>query len=99
MLVYFGQVKEPEETIKNEYGHHGVLILTLSPSPSLSSKCSKWGLRGREMKASRFETPLPLSAVVRFLINLEVHVVAYGMLLVHYQEQFVPPAVETNRHI
>ena len=55
------------------------------------------GLRGLVFKALRFETtrpsPLGFESHERYLS------VASGMLLVHSQEQFVPPAVETDRHI
>ena len=55
------------------------------------------GLRGRVVKASRFETtrpsPLGFESHERYLS------VANGWLLVHSQEQFVSPAVENDRHI
>ena len=64
---------------------------------SVSISLSVRGLRGRVVKASRCETtrpsPLGFESHERYLS------VASGRLLVHSQEQFVPPAVETDSHI
>ena len=58
---------------------------------------SSRGLRGRVVKASRFETtglsPLGFVSHERWVS------VPNGKLLVHSQEQFVSPVVETDRHI
>ena len=59
----------------------------------------KRDLCGSMVKATRFKTTLPSSLWFEFESHERYLSDAYGRLLVHSKEQFVPQAVETDRHI
>ena len=58
-----------------------------------------WGLRVRVVKAFGFKTTRPSPLWFGFESHDRQLSVATGRLLVHSQEQSVPPAVESDRRI